>query len=123
MRTTQNAKSEETISDVLRFLIKNSEKDVKTISSETGISANTIYSICSRNSYRADIRVLKQMADYFNVGLDIWLGAHNYVPTPTLTKKELDLVSTYQSLTDAAKERVEDYLSDVAGNAKNRKAV
>lgn len=109
-----------TVSAGLRYLIETSGKTVKEISKETHISAQTMYSMMQRNSDRADLSLLKKLADYFDVDLTIFCGIDQYDPPRKLEEREQTLLATYNSLTDAAKARVDEYISDVAGNPKNR---
>lgn len=111
-----------TVSAGLRYLVEKSGKAVKEISDETHIPAQTIYSMMQRNSDRADVSLLKKLADYFDVDITIFCGLSRYDPPKKLEEREQQLLTIYDSLTDSAKARVDEYISDVAGNPKNRRA-
>lgn len=110
-----------TVSAGLRYLVQSSGKTVKEIADGVHVSANSIYTIMHRNSNKADILVLKRLADYFDVDITIFCGVGRYDPPKKLDEQEQLLLTTYNSLTDAAKARIDEYISDVAGNPKNRR--
>lgn len=113
-------RKEAPVSDTLRYLIERSGKTVQQIAEETGISVGTLYSINSRTSSRADVRILKALADYFEEDISIFCGLDEYNPPKKLTEREQALLNRYNSLTDVAKDKIDGYIIDVAENPKNR---
>lgn len=113
-------RKEAPVSDTLRYLIERSCKTVQQIAEETGISVGTLYSINSRTSSRADVRILKALADYFGEDISIFCGLDEYNPPKKLTDRERTLLNRYNSLTDVAKDKIDGYIIDVAENPKNR---
>lgn len=114
--------SSESLSDVFRYLVNRSGKQITTISEESGITLSTLYSLYGRNSRKSDIRILKRLADYFGEDLSIFCGLATYEPPKHLTDREQLLLDRYNSLTDTAKTRIDEYLADVVDNPKNLKA-
>ena len=99
-----------TISDVLRHLVKQSGKDILTISEETKIPSQTLYTLHSRKSKRANIKTLKILADYFGVDITIFCGLDQYVPPRKLSASENTLLEKFGTLSIEAQAQLLDYI-------------
>lgn len=109
----------DTISDVFRYLVKRSGKEVTQIASETRLSATTLYALHSRRSTHANIRMLKVLADYFGEDLTIFCGLRQYHPPRQLTADQERLLSEYDTLTEDAKTMVMGQISRLRANPEN----
>lgn len=58
---------QETVSSVFRHLVDESKKTIPKIHEDTKISEMTLYSLYNRENKKADLRMLKTLADYFGV--------------------------------------------------------
>lgn len=109
----------DTISDVFRYLVKNSGKEVLQIANETKLSATTLYALHSRKSTHANIRMLKVLADYFGEDLSIFCGLRQYHPPRKLSAEQERLLAEYDTLTDDAKAMVLGHISRIRANPEN----
>lgn len=88
----------QSISEVLQRLIDQHGCQVKDVADATGINKDALYSILRRQASRADMGMLKTLADYFDEDLDVFCGRPDYVKKPRLSQPELELLSDYRSL-------------------------
>lgn len=109
----------DTISDVFRYLVKNSGKEILQIATETKLSATTLYALHSRKSTHANIRMLKVLADYFGEDLSIFCGLRQYHAPRKLTAEQERLLAEYDTLTDDAKAMVLGHISRIRANPEN----
>ena len=72
---------QETVSSVFRHLVDESKKTIPKIHEDTKISEMTLYSLYNRENKKADLRMLKTLADYFGVELEIFCGIRGYKPS------------------------------------------
>lgn len=97
---------QENISSVFRYLVGESKKTIAKIHEDTKIPEMTLYSLYNRENKKADIRMLKKLADYFGVELEIFCGIRGYKPTRRLSSEEDMLLQQYGTLSDDAKLQV-----------------
>ena len=97
---------QETVSSVFRHLVDESKKTISKIHEDTKISEMTLYSLYNRENKKADLRMLKTLADYFGVELEIFCGMRGYKPTRRLSSEEEMLVQQFSTLSDDAKLQV-----------------
>ena len=109
------------VSDAFRYLLREHPIQIRELAKATGISENTLYTINGRNSDRANMSVLKKLADYFQVSVDIFCGYKSYKPPKRLSEDESNLLEIYEGLTETAKKRVTELIMDVYENPKNRR--
>ena len=108
------------VSDAFRYLLREHPIQIRELAKATGISENTLYTINGRNSDRANMAVLKKIADYFQVDVSIFCGYKSYKQPKRLSEDESNLLEIYGGLTEAAKKRVTELIMDVYENPKNR---
>ena len=109
----------DTISDVFRYLVKRSGKEVLQIANETKLPATTLYALHSRKSTHANIRMLKVLADYFGEDLAIFCGLGQYRPPRRLTAEQERLLAEYDTLTEDARLMVLGYISRLRADPEN----
>ncbi len=109
------------VSAAFRYLLRTRGVTVKRVADETGISENTLYALKSRRCNRADMRLLKRLADYFGEDLEIFCGLDQYAGRRRLGPDEQRLLDNYTSLTDAARRRILEMMADMVENPKNRR--
>lgn len=95
--------TDETVSDVFRYLVSRSGKSIPQIASATKLPEDTLYSLHIRNSRKADMKMLKTLADYFGEDISIFCGTAAYQAKPRLTPEQEHLLHEYDTLTDSAK--------------------
>ena len=66
----------------------------------------TLYSLYNRENKKADLRMLKTLADYFGVELEIFCGMRGYKPTRRLSSEEENARPQFSTLSDDAKLQV-----------------
>ena len=98
--------SKETISSVFDYLLERSGEKIVDIAPKIGVSPNTLYTIKNRRSERADIKLLKKIADYFGVDVTIFCGLNVYEPPVKLSEWESDLVKLIRDFSESDKERM-----------------
>lgn len=108
-----------TISDVFRYLVKQSGKDILTISEETKLPSQTLYALHSRKSKRADIKNLKVLADYFGVDITIFCGLAQYEPPRKLSMDEISLLDKFNTLSSEAQRQLLDYIDWLRSRPEN----
>jgi len=114
-----DAEPYDSISEVFRYLVKDSGDTLAKISRETKIPLQTLYSLHDRVSRVANIRNLKKLADYFNVDLSIFCGLRSYSPPPKLTPEQQMLVDDYSRLSPDAQLMVLGYVKRLCANPEN----
>lgn len=98
--------TDETVSDIFRYLVNRSGRSIPQISAATKIPEDTLYSLHIRNSRKADMKMLKILADYFEEDVSIFCGTAAYQARPRLTPEQEYLIHEYDTLTDSAKSEV-----------------
>ena len=112
-------KEDSCVSDAFRFLLKDRGVTVKKVADDTGISENTLYGIKGRNYNRANMHLLKRLADYFGEDISIFCGLNEYEKPQKLQGQEHKLLESFRSLNKKGQERVELFLSDIMINPAN----
>ena len=95
--------TDETVSDVFRYLVKRSGHSIPQISEATKIPEDTLYSLHIRNSRKADMKMPKTLADYFGEDVSIFCGTADYQAKQRLTPEQERLLHEYDTLTEEAK--------------------
>lgn len=108
------------VSEAFRYLKKRKNVTVRDIAKAIGVPESTLYSINGRACDRANMTLLKNLADYFQTDVSIFCGLKNYKPPVRLTSQQQDLLTQFGELTDDAKRRVLENLDDIYSNPKNR---
>lgn len=98
--------NKETISTVFDYLLAQSGDKISDVADRIGVSSNTLYTIRSRRSERADIKLLKKIADYFGVDLTIFCGLSDYEPPIKLAEDEAELVKQFRHFSESDKKRI-----------------
>lgn len=96
----------ETISTVFDYLLAQSGDKITDVADKIGVSSNTLYTIRSRRSERADIKLLKKLADYFGVDVAIFCGLREYEPPIKLADDEAELVKQFRGFSEFDKKRM-----------------
>lgn len=108
------------VSEAFRYLKKRKNVTVREIARETGVPETTLYSINGRACDRANMALLKTLADYFQTDVSIFCGLRDYTPPLRLTGQQKELLALFGELTDDAKRRVLENIGDIHANPKNR---
>lgn len=109
---------EETVSGVFRYLVERSGKSIPQIHDDTKIPETTLYSLYNRVSRKADMKMLRVLADYFGEDLDIFCGLGSY-HKKRLSPEEDMLLQQYGTLTDEAKLQVMGLIMRLRSDPKN----
>lgn len=109
----------ETISSVFRYLVKRSGKSIAQIHEATKIPEMTLYSLFNRQQKKADLNMLRALANYFDESLDIFCGLSTYHRPRKLTDEEEMLVNKYETLSEEAKLQVIGFITRLASNPHN----
>lgn len=109
---------EETVSGVFRYLVERSGKSIPQIHDDTKIPEPTLYSLYNRVSRKADMKMLRILADYFGEDLDIFCGLSSY-HKKRLSPEEDMLLQQYGTLTDEAKLQVMGLIMRLRSDPKN----
>ena len=112
-------KEDSCVSDAFRFLLKDRGVTVKKVADDTGISENTLYGIKGRNYNRANMHLLKKLADYFGEDISIFCGLDEYEKPQKLQSQEQKFLESFRSLNKKGQERVESFMSDIMINPAN----
>ena len=107
------------VSEAFRYLKKRKNVTVRDIAKAIGVPESTLYSINGRACDRANMALLKSLADYFQTDVSIFCGLKSYKPPVRLTPQQEELLSRFEALTDNAKRRVLENLDDIYSNPKN----
>lgn len=110
----------ECVSEAFRYLLQRNKTTVQEVSKATGLPAASLYNISSRHCDRADMRILKVLADYFQEDLSIFCGIEYYSRPEELSKQERDILKFYGRLNADAKKRAYATLSDIANIPANQ---
>lgn len=108
------------VSEAFRYLKKRNNVTVRDIAKAIGVPESTLYSINGRACDRANMTLLKSLADYFQTDVSIFCGLKHYKPPVRLTAQQKELLTRFGALTDDAKRRVLENLNDIYSNPKNR---
>lgn len=109
----------ETISSVFRYLVKRSGKSIAQIHEATKIPEMTLYSLFNRQQKKADLNMLRVLANYFDEALDVFCGLNTYRKPRKLTPEEELLVNKYETLSDEAKLQVIGFITRLTSNPEN----
>lgn len=112
-------KEDSCVSEAFRFLLRNRGVTVKKVAEDTGISENTLYGIKGRNYNRANMHLLRRLADYFGEDISIFCGLDEYERPQRLQGQEHKLLESFRSLNKTGQERVESFISDIMMNPAN----
>ena len=112
-------KEDSCVSEAFRFLLRNRGVTVKKVAEDTGISENTLYGIKGRNYNRANMHLLKRLADYFGEDISIFCGLDEYERPQRLQGQEHKLLESFRSLNKTGQGRVESFISDIMMNPAN----
>lgn len=112
-------KEDSCVSEAFRFLLRNRGVTVKKVADDTGISENTLYGIKGRNYNRANMHLLKRLADYFGEDISIFCGLDEYEKPQKLQSQEQKFLESFRSLNKKGQERVESFMSDIMINPAN----
>ena len=107
------------VSEAFRYLKKRKNVTVRDIAKAINVPESTLYSINGRACDRANMILLKNLADYFQADVSIFCGLKNYRPPVRLTPQQKELLTRFEELTDAAKRRVLENLDDIHSNPRN----
>lgn len=110
----------ECVSEAFRYLLEQKNMTVTEVSKATGLPAASLYNISSRHCDRADMRILKVLADYFQEDLSIFCGIEFYTRPKELGKQEQEILKFYRKLNPDAKKRAYDTLSDISSIPANQ---
>ena len=110
----------ECVSEAFRYLLQRKNATVREVARETGLPENSLYGINSRHCDRADMRILKVLADYFGEDITIFCGLDCYVRPKELSKQEKDILDICRELNAEARQRAYALLSDIAANPANQ---
>lgn len=111
-------RDDDTVSGVFRYLLDRSGRTIPEISIETKIPEKTLYSLSIRTSRKADMKMLRTLADYFGEDLDIFCGLDHY-QKKRLSGEEDMLLQQYNTLTDDAKLQVMGLIMRLRSNPEN----
>ena len=108
------------VSEAFRYLKKRRNVTIREIAKAIDVPETTLYSINGRACDRANMGLLKTLADYFQTDVSIFCGLKNYKPPVRLTPQQTELLNRFGELTDDAKRRVLENLDDIYSNPRNR---
>lgn len=108
----------ETVSGVFRYLVDRSGESIPHIHEMTKIPEATLYSLYNRVSRKADMKMLRTLADYFGEDLDIFCGLSSY-RKKSLSSEEKMLLSQYGTLTEEAQLQVMGHIMRLKADPKN----
>lgn len=113
-------KEDSCVSDAFRFLLRNRGITVKKVADDTGISENTLYGIKGRNYNRANMHLLKRLADYFGEDISIFCGMDEYEKPQRLQGQEQEILDFFRKMNTVARKRAYDMLSDMSSIPANQ---
>ena len=108
------------VSEAFRYLKKRRNVTIREIAKAIDVPETTLYSINGRACDRANMGLLKTLADYFGTDVSIFCGLKSYKPPVRLTSQQEELLNHFGELTEDAKRRVLENLDDIYSNPKNR---
>ncbi len=106
----------QSIAKALKYLMGRENTSVTVLSSATGIPAQTIYSTLSKKTNQADLGMLKKLADYFGVDIDIFCGVDEYTDTLHLDRDEREVVDMLRRINEKGKRRLYEYAVELTQN-------
>ena len=113
-------KEDSCVSEAFRFLLRARDITVKKVAEDTGISENTLYGIKGRNYNRANMHLLKRLADYFGEDISIFCGLDEYEKPQRLQGQEQELLDFFRKMNAVARQRAYDMLSDMSSVPANQ---
>ena len=106
-------------------------KNRRQLSEYTGIPYSTITGFYAKGYDKMKMSTLKTLADCLNVSVDYLVRdeitdphyglSSPAAPAPALTAAETQLIDDYRKFNDEGKEKVRDYVADLADNPKYKK--
>lgn len=112
------SKDEDTVSGVFRYLVERSGQTIPEIHDATKIPEATLYSLHNRTSRKADMKMLRILADHFGEDLDIFCGLSTYYKKKLSSEEDM-LLRDYNTLTDEAKLQVMGLVMRLRSDPKN----
>lgn len=113
-------KEDSCVSEAFRFLLRARDVTVKKVAEDTGISENTLYGIKGRNYNRANMHLLRRLADYFGEDISIFCGLDEYEKPQRLQGQEQEILEFFRKMNAVAKKRAYDMLSDMSSIPANQ---
>lgn len=113
-------KEDSCVSEAFRFLLRARDVTVKKVAEDTGISENTLYGIKGRNYNRANMHLLRRLADYFGEDISIFCGLDEYEKPQRLQGQEQEILEFFRKMNTVAKKRAYDMLSDMSSIPANQ---
>lgn len=107
------------VSEAFRYLKKRRNVTIREIAKAIDVPETTLYSINGRACDRANMGLLKSLADFFHVDVSIFCGLKDYKPPVRLTSQQKELLNRFGELTEDAQRRVLENLDDIYSNPKN----
>jgi len=102
MTTTQD---DGPVSTAFNVLLKRCGKTINQVSEATGISDKLLYAISKNNRSKADMRVLKCLANYFGVDMEAFAGIEEYEQQFRPTIDEILLLEKLRSMSKRGQQR------------------
>lgn len=118
------------IETVLQIEMKKQKVTVPELVQATRIPRQTIYSMLKKTTFQVDIINLKKILDYLEVNISIFFELENYQESIRQYKsgkdkqqipqdeEERTILSSYQKLNRYGKNKIQEYLGDLAGHPK-----
>lgn len=104
---------EQSIATALKYLMAQKNTTVAAVAAATGIKATTLYSALSKKTNQADLGMLKKLADYFEVGVEIFCGVNEYKAQLRLSDRERELIESCRALNTKGEQRLYDYVQEL----------
>lgn len=114
-----NPIEQESVSSVFRYLVDRSGKSIAQIHNDTKISEMTLYSLYNRQNKKANLNMLKTLADYFGESLEIFCVIRSYQKPAKLTSEESVLLQNFNTLSDDAKLQVMGFIMRLRSSPEN----
>lgn len=111
-------KDDETVSGVFRALVEQSGETIPEIHEATKIPEPTLYSLYNRNSRKADMKMLRVLADHFGEDLEIFCGMSSY-QKKSLSREDEMLIQQIGTLTESARLQVMGLVMKLRSDPKN----
>ena len=104
---------EQSVVTALRYLLDQKGMTVAAVAEATGIKPSTLYSALNKKSNQADLGMLKKLADYFEVGIEIFCGVEEYKDQLRLTDEERELIESSRQLNQTGHNRLYEYMKEL----------
>lgn len=111
-------KDDETVSGVFRALVEQSGETIPEIHEATKIPEPTLYSLYNRNSRKADMKMLRVLAEHFGEDLEIFCGMSSY-QKKSLSREDEMLLQQIGTLTESARLQVMGLVMKLRSDPKN----